>query len=44
MLSSVAVPMPGIGFGDTRYILLSAFTNTFLPLIGRIALGEVKAG
>lgn len=39
-----AEPTPGIGFGDTRYVLLSALTNTFLPLTGRMVIGETKTG
>ena len=39
-----AEPTLGIGFGDTRYVLLSALINIFLPLTGRIVIGETKKG
>ena len=39
-----AEPTYGIGFGDTRYVLLSALTNIFLPLTGRIVMGVTKTG
>lgn len=39
-----AEPTPGIGFGDTRYVLLSALINIFLQLTGRIVIGDTKKG
>ena len=39
-----AEPTPGIGFGETRYVLLSALTNIFLPLTGRKVIGVTKTG